>query len=112
MYTDVVLRGLATMIPGLSTYFDASARPHVDGGYYTKTRENRPLIGPMPLPGSYVLGALSGYGVMAACGAAELVAAHLTGSKLPEYAPAFALERYEDVEYQLMLQNWPDTGQL
>ncbi len=29
--------------------------------------ENRPLIGKLPIEGAYVVGALSGFGVMAAC---------------------------------------------
>jgi len=84
----------------------------VDGGYYTKTSENRPLIGPLPVKGAYMIGALSGYGIMASCGAGELLAAHLTGSPLPPYAPAFTLERYRDPEYQKLLENWGETGQL
>jgi glycine/D-amino acid oxidase-like deaminating enzyme len=112
LYTDVVLRGLSTMIPGLAGYFDSAARPHVDGGYYTKTRENRPLIGPMKTPGTYVVGALSGYGIMAAPAAAELLSAHIVGSTKPEYGGAFSIDRYDDVSYQALLQSWPDTGQL
>ena len=50
-----------------------AARPYVDGGYYIKTRENRPLIGPLPVEGAYVSGAFSGFGVMASCAAGELV---------------------------------------
>jgi glycine/D-amino acid oxidase-like deaminating enzyme len=100
------------MIPGLSAYFGRLPKPVVDGGYYTKTRENRPLIGPMPVKGAYMIGAFSGYGIMASCAAGELLAAHLTGSPLPSYAPAFTLERYRDLEYQKLLEKWGDTGQL
>ena len=111
-FPDVVLRGLATMIPGLRAYFDRPPRLSVDGGYYTKTRENRPLIGPLPVRGAYVIGALSGYGLMAAPAAGELLASHITGRPLPSYAPAFSLERYDDPEYQQLLGNWGSTGQL
>lgn len=111
-YPEICLRGLAVMIPGLSAYFGRMPQPFVDGGYYTKTRENRPLIGPLPVEGAYVIGALSGFGLMAACGAGELLVAHLTGGDLPHYAPAFALERYEDPEYQKLLETWGETGQL
>ena len=111
-YSEIVLRGLATMIPGLKTYVDRLPKSIVDGGYYTKTRENRPLIGKLPVEGAYIIGALSGFGVMAACGAGDLLAAHFTGSKLPHYAPAFALERYEDPGYQKLLENWGESGQL
>jgi glycine/D-amino acid oxidase-like deaminating enzyme len=111
-YFEIVLRGLATMLPELRAYLDKAPRPAIDGGYYTKTRENRPLIGPLPVKGAYVIGALSGFGVMAACAAGELLAAHLTGGALPHYAPAFLLERYQDREYQRVLETWEESGQL
>jgi len=111
-YPEMVLRGLATMLPGLKEYLNRLPRATVDGGYYTKTRENRPLIGKLPVEGAHIIGALSGFGVMAACGAGDLLAAHLTGSKLPSYAPAFALERYEDPAYKKVLENWGESGQL
>lgn len=111
-YPEVVLRGLATMIPGMAAYFGRASRPAYDGGYYCKTQENRPLIGPLPVEGAYVVGALSGYGIMAAPAAGELLAAHVTGGDLPAYAPWFRLERYADPAYQELLQNWGATGQL
>ncbi|MBP1738338.1 MAG: dependent oxidoreductase [Deltaproteobacteria bacterium] len=111
-YPEMVLRGLSTMIPGLRGYVERVPKATVDGGYYTKTRENRPLIGKLPVEGGYVVGALSGFGVMAACGAGELVAAHVVAGKLPHYASAFALERYEDPDYQRLLDTWNDSGQL
>lgn len=111
-YFEVVLRGLSRMIPGLRTYFDRLPRPVVDGGYYAKTGENRPLIGPLPVEGAYIIGALSGFGIMAACAAGELLAAHVTHSDLPSYAPRFLLERYEDPEYKRVLANWDTSGQL
>ena len=88
-------------------------KPWVDGGYYCKTQENRPLIGPLPVEGAYIIGALSGYGVMACSAGGELLAAHITGSDLPDFAPDFMLKRYEDPTYQKMLAGWdPTTGQL
>ena len=70
------------------------------------------MIGPLPVEGACVIGALSGFGLMASPAAGELLAAHVTGSALPRYAPAFALERYQDPEYQKLLENWGATGQL
>lgn len=107
LYPEVVLRGLAQIVPDLAAYLDddartaylakrraaggavpegedAGKRPVVDGGYYTKTHENVPLIGPAPgaggkgnIKGSYICGAVSGYGIMAAHAAGELLAAHV-----------------------------------
>ncbi|HSL41875.1 MAG TPA: FAD-dependent oxidoreductase [Anaerolineales bacterium] len=111
-YPEVALRGLATMLPRMKEYFGRMPRPQLDGGYYTKTRENRPLLGPMGVDGAYVLGAVSGYGIMSACGVGELIAAHVTGAMLPSYAPAFSLARYDDPEYQKRLENWKEKGQL
>jgi glycine/D-amino acid oxidase-like deaminating enzyme len=111
-YPEVALRGLAAMLPRMKEYFGRMPRPQLDGGYYTKTRENRPLVGPMGVEGAYVIGAISGYGIMSACGVGELLAAHVTGAELPSYAPAFALSRYEDREYLRKLEGWKESGQL
>lgn len=111
-YAEIVLRGMARMVPALSAYFERTPKPVVDGGYYTKTRENRPLIGPLPVDGAYLIGALSGFGQMASSAAAELLAAYMTGGELPVYAPAFRLDRYEDPAYQKLLEAGGASGQL
>lgn len=111
-YPEVTLRGLSTMLPGLMEYFGRTPRPLVDGGYYVKTRENRLLAGPLPVQGAYVIGAVSGYGIMSACAAGELLASHIVGNLIPSYAPAFSMARYDDPEYQNKLVNWGDSGQL
>lgn len=112
-YPRLVSRGLARVFPAAAAYFGKEATWQVDGGYYCKTRENRPLIGPLPVGGAYVCGALSGFGVMAAQAAGELVAAHITGAPLPSYADAFLLSRYDDPTYQELLQHWDArSGQL
>ena len=111
-YPEIALRGLAAMLPRMKEYFARMPRPQLDGGYYTKTRENRPLVGPMGVDGAYVIGAVSGYGIMSACGVADLLTAHITDVKLPDYANDFALARYDDPEYQKKLENWGDSGQL
>jgi glycine/D-amino acid oxidase-like deaminating enzyme len=112
LYPEINIRGLSILLPRLRAYFQRLPQPTIDGGYYTKTQENRPLIGPLPVTGAYILGALSGYGLMAACAGGELLAAHVTSSALPAYASAFRLDRYQDPDYQTMLENWGDSGQL
>ena len=87
-------------------------RPGLDGGFYTRTRENRPLVGGMGMDGAYVIGAVSGYGIMSACGVGDLLATHITGGDLPSYASAFTPSRYADPEYQKKLEDWGDSGQL
>ena len=112
LYPEVVMRGLTRMLPGMRTYLQKAGKPRLDGGYYTKTPENRPLIGRFPVEGAFMIGALSGYGLMAACGAGELLAEHVTGGYLPPYAAMFSLERYDDPGYRRMLDAWGTTGQL
>ncbi|MFN2137331.1 MAG: NAD(P)/FAD-dependent oxidoreductase [Candidatus Promineifilaceae bacterium] len=110
---EIVLRGLSRLVPDLAVYQERLPRPSIDGGYYCKTKENRPLIGPLPVDGAFVIGALSGYGIMAAPAAAELVSAHVTGSALPAYSASFNLDRYEDAAYQRLLADWDHlAGQL
>lgn len=111
-YPEVALRGLDAMLPRMKEYFARMPRPQLDGGYYTKTRENRPLIGPMGIDGAYLIGAVSGYGIMSACGAGELLTAHVMGSPLPAYASVFDLARYNDPDYQAGLEHFNDSGQL
>jgi glycine/D-amino acid oxidase-like deaminating enzyme len=112
-YAELVLRGMARMVPGFRGYRERLPRAYVDGGYYVKTRENRPLIGPLPVAGAYVSSGYSGFGIMAGCAGGELVAAHVTGSPLPDYAPAFALARYDDPAYVRRIEAWgATTGQI
>lgn len=111
-YAEIALRGLCRMIPGMQTYLGRFSRPVVDGGYYTKTRENRPLICPLPIHGAFVIGALSGFGIMASCAAGELLAKLVCGRQLPDYAAAFSLRRYQEPAYLKMLEDWGSSGQL
>ncbi len=112
-FYEIIMRGLVRIVPGITTYLDRMGRPIIDGGYYCKTRENRPLICPLPVTGTFVIGALSGFGIMAAPAAAELLSAQITGSAQPTYAPAFDLLRYQDPDYQVLLETWdPTAGQL
>jgi glycine/D-amino acid oxidase-like deaminating enzyme len=111
-YAEIAIRGMARMVPAMAGYLGRLPRTFVDGGYYTKTRENRFLAGPLPVDGAYVIGALSGYGIMASSTAADLLAAHVTGAPRPPYAPAFTLARYDDPAYRALLDTWGDSGQL
>jgi glycine/D-amino acid oxidase-like deaminating enzyme len=111
-YPEIVLRGMSVMLPAMAAYFGRQPKPFIDGGYYTQTPENRPLIGPLPLHGAFICSAFSGFGIMMSMAAGELLAAHITGSPQPDYAPAFAPARYDDPDYQKRLADWPDNGEL
>lgn len=96
-FPEVVIRGAARLNPNLSPYIEKlpSGRVHY-GGYYTMTKENWPLVGPLGDDGSFVVGALSGFGCMGACAAGSLSADWICGGDLPEYAGALSLNRYDD----------------
>jgi glycine/D-amino acid oxidase-like deaminating enzyme len=111
-YAEICLRGISAMIPGLGAYVDQMPKPWIDGGYYTKTQDNRPLAGPLPIEGAFVHGALSGFGLMASAATSELVAAHITGGELPGYAAAFHPARFEDEAYLEKIAGWVDSTQL
>ena len=111
-YSKIVMRGLARMIPGIKLYLDRSPDMVVNGGYYCKTPDNKPLIGPLPVDGTYIVGALSGYGVMASLAAGELITKHITGSPLPDYSTAFLYNRYTATGYVDIENNQATRGQL
>lgn len=75
-YGEIVLRGLTVFLPQLAKYLKPEYRTAdqmaVTGGYYCKTAENVPLLGPAAdnQPGLFVCGALTGYGIMNRSGAA------------------------------------------
>ena len=112
LFPEIVLRGITTAVPGFRRYWDRMPKPVIDGGYYTKTPENLPLIGPLPVEGAYVIGALSGFGIMAACAAGELLSLHILNAPLPPYAPAFHPARYTDPNLYPNLSRWSDSWQL
>jgi len=111
LHVQVVVRGIATLLPEFARYVESGRRPYVDGGYYTKTRENRPLVGPVGPQGSFQIVGLSGFGIMAAPAAGELLATDLVGASPPDWSPAFRLERYSDPAYLRSIAG-QDEGQL
>ena len=68
-FPEMALRGFSAILPGLASYLERMPRAFVDGGYYTKTRENRLLVGPLLVHGAFMICGLSGYGVMSSCAA-------------------------------------------
>lgn len=105
-YGDVCVRGAAALARGMEAYASRADRGITDGGYYCKTTDNRPLIGPLPVEGAFVIGALSGTGLMSSHGAGELLARHVMGASLPEYAGAFLPSRYDDASYHATVEGW------
>jgi glycine/D-amino acid oxidase-like deaminating enzyme len=112
-FPDLVLHGASRLIPGLKQYIANIPKPVVRyAGYYTKTKENLPIIGPLGVEGAYIVGALSGFGTMVSCAAGELVAAWVAGSELPDYARQLSLARYDDPAYVASLDSIQPDGEL
>jgi glycine/D-amino acid oxidase-like deaminating enzyme len=68
-YPEICLRGLTKLFPQMKDYvYDPQVRRtfQVNGGYYCKTPDNMPLIGPAPntVEGIYMQSAMSGIGLM------------------------------------------------
>ncbi len=112
-FPDLVLRGATKLIPGLCQYQNRISKPIMHyAGYYTRTPENLPIIGPMGVDGTYLVGALSGFGTMASCAAGELIAHLVAGDKSPTYAAPLSLARYDDSIYVASLVNSQQDGEL
>lgn len=96
-FPEIVLRGAARLNPSLKSYYGRLPRnTHHYGGWYTMTRENWPLVGPMGPDGAFMICAMSGFGTMSACAGGELCAAWVAGSDLPDYAADLSMTRYDD----------------
>ncbi|MEM7348806.1 MAG: FAD-dependent oxidoreductase, partial [Chloroflexota bacterium] len=112
-FPDIVMRGASKLIPGLKAYINNLPQPVVQyGGYYTKTRENLPLIGPTNISGMFLATAFSGFGTMASCGAGELIAAWVAGTTLPPYAKQLSLSRYDDPAFIKTVADIEAQGEL
>jgi len=112
-FPESTLRALSTMLPKLTAYFDHMPPPYMDGGYYVRTVENRPIVGPIQgIQGAFMHGGLGGFGMQLAPATGELLADHIANAPLPHYAPAFLLERYDDPDYQALVEQWGATGNL
>ncbi|MEH6608028.1 MAG: FAD-dependent oxidoreductase [Halioglobus sp.] len=112
-FVEIVLRGASRYIPGLQAYVDNTPTVATRfAGYYTRTPENLPLIGQLK-PRVHMVGALAGYGTMAACAAGELCANVLLDEpNLPEYSAWFSPQRYQNAEIMGALAEQTSDGQL
>jgi len=110
-FPEIVLRGAAALNPALKKYAESfPTRWTHYGGYYPMTRENWPLIGPGGVQGSFVIGALSGFGSMSACAAGAMVAAWVAGGELPGYAKQLSPARYDDHELMAQIRSVANKG--
>lgn len=114
LFPQVVLKGASRFIPQLMEYQKNIPTPIIQyAGYYTRTKENFPLIGPTEMPNVFLVGALAGYGTMGACAAGELCAKYiLNETELPDYSRYFHPLRYEDSELMNEINHSMSDGQL
>jgi glycine/D-amino acid oxidase-like deaminating enzyme len=112
-FPNITLRGASRFIPGLASYVENPPTPIIQfSGYYTRTAENLPLIGPLELENLFTVSALSGFGTMAACAAGDLCAAWMSGGDLREYAAYFHPGRYRDAALMTEINQTGSDGQL
>jgi glycine/D-amino acid oxidase-like deaminating enzyme len=113
-FPQVVLKGASRFIPELSNYENNIPTPLIEyAGYYTRTKENWPLIGQTEIDNVFVVGALAGYGTMSACAAGKLCANYILGeNELPSYAKYFHPSRYKNEAIQREMSELDSDGQL
>ena len=112
-FPEIVLRGASRLNPSLKTYFGHLPRTMTHyGGFYTLTEENWPLIGPMEIENAFVVGAMSGFGSMAACAAGELCAQWVLGTTSTPDAVALSPKRYKDTALMAELRAQTSRGLL
>ena len=114
LFPQVVLKGASRFIPELADYQNNIPSPIIQyAGYYTRTKENFPLIGATQMSGVFLVGALAGYGTMSACAAGELCSKYILDERdLPDYARYFHPLRYADSELMREINDSMSDGQL
>jgi glycine/D-amino acid oxidase-like deaminating enzyme len=114
LFPQIVLKGASRFIPALKEYYNNMPSPVISfAGYYTRTKENWPLIGPTELNNVFVVGALAGYGTMSACAAGLLCANYVINeTSLPDYARYFHPLRYADQDMLILIKEMEKDGQL
>ncbi|APD05778.1 hypothetical protein UJ101_00225 [Flavobacteriaceae bacterium UJ101] len=114
LFPNVVLKGASRFIPELKKYEDDIPTPLIQyAGYYTRTKENWPIIGPSKDRNIFIVGAFSGFGTMTACAAGELCADYIVGKQvLPSYAAYFHPNRYDNASIMKEIIASENDGQL
>jgi sarcosine oxidase, subunit beta len=93
-YGDIVLLALSQKVPALQGVALPKGAVHVDGGLYCKTSDGLPIISDVDGHGSiFVVTAFAGFGIMAACGAGELIAQLVRGGASADDVADFSIAR-------------------
>lgn len=96
-FPNEVLARAATIVPSLATYLDRPPEliAH-DGGFYARTPDGLPVIGPHGPAGGFIAGGLAGFGSMMAAAVGHLVATWVLDESRPDIAAAFDPRRFSD----------------
>jgi glycine/D-amino acid oxidase-like deaminating enzyme len=94
-FPRMVVRGATAWIPGLAAVEGAAILAH-EGGFYARVPDGQPVIGPLGPEGSFIVGAMAGFGAMMAAGAGDLAAAWLAGEAPTAAMRAFSPGRFLD----------------
>lgn len=85
-----VLDRASTIVPGLGAYLERM--PEIlahDGGFYARTQDGLPLIGPLDVDGMFVVAGFAGFGSMMAAAAGELAAGWVLGGAGTDLSRSF-----------------------
>lgn len=105
LYPKVALKGISSFIPSLQSFAQNIPQPIiVSGGFYTQTPENLPII-QQTASGVYVIGALSGFGVMVGCGVGDIMSDMIAGHTVPDYVRQFSASRYNNPDYVKQIES-------
>ena len=112
-YPRHVLERASTIVPGLAAYLDGEL-PVVahDGGFYARTPDGLPLIGPTAVDGTFTVSGLAGFGAMMAPAAGEVATAWILGDPPSSMASAFDPRRFVDAPRPAFLSDRDITGEL
>lgn len=112
VFAELLLRGACHILPGLAAYVEQVPPPVTAwAGYYSRTPENWPLVGPLA-EGLFTVSALAGFGTMTAMACGGLCAAWMEGDELPTHARHFSPGRYSDPDIVAEIAALDLDGQL
>ena len=98
-FADLAVKGISSFVPEVRPFVGNIPQPAiVSGGFYTRTTDNLPIVD-QTASDIYLIGALSGFGIMMCCALGEIMSDMIVEAVVPEYARHFSAKRYQDAQY-------------
>ena len=98
-FAKLVVKGMSSFVPAMRPYVGNIPQPAiVSGGFYTRATDNLPIVD-QTAAGIYLIGALSGFGIMMGCALGEIMSDMIVEADLPKYLRHFSAKRYRDAQY-------------